>query len=122
MNILVFDANLSFAREAVNFIAERVKDADADMAENIFILRQRLKERKWDWILADVAAAMSIDSVLDELMEYQEKTGCPVVLWSTLTDTLAQRKGIVDKFRLIGKPTTEGEFDKAAKALSLVAS
>lgn len=119
MNVLVFDANLSFAREAVNFITERVHGADADMAENIFILRQRLKERKWDWILADVAAAMSIDSVLDELMKYQDENGCPVVLWSTLTDTLAQRKGVLDKFRLIGKPTTEGEFNKA---LALVAS
>lgn len=122
MNILVFDANLSFAREAVNFITERVKGADADMAENIYVLKQRLKERQWNWILADVAAAMSIDNVLDELMEYQDKTGCPVVLWSTLTDTLAQRKGVVDKFKLIGKPTTEGEFAKTAEALSLAAS
>jgi hypothetical protein len=119
MNVLVFDANVSFARQAVKFILGRVKGADADMAENIFILRQRLKERKWDWILADVAAAMSIDSVLDELMEYQEKNRCPVVLWSTLTDTLAQRKGVVDKFQLIGKPTTEGEFNKALERVSV---
>ena len=119
MNILVFDANLSFAREAVNFVTERVQGAEADMAENIFILRQRLKERKWDWILADVAAAMSIDSVLEELMKYQEENKCPVILWSTLTNTLTQRKGVVDKFRLIGKPTTEGEF---SKAIALVAS
>ena len=118
MNVLVFDANLSFAREAVNFITERVEGANADMAENIFILRHRLKEKKWDWILADVAAAMSIDAVIDELMQYQEENKCPVVLWSTLTDTFAQRKGVVDKFQLVGKPTTEGEFKQALARVS----
>jgi hypothetical protein len=109
MNVLVFDANVSFAREAVNFIEDRVKGAKADMASNIFILRQRLRDRNWDFVLADVAAAMSMEAVIDEL----NKLDCPVIVWSTLTDTLSQRKGIVDKFKLIGKPKTEEQFSKA---------
>ena len=109
MKILVFDANLSFAREAVNFIESTVKGAQADMASNIFILRKRLRDEEWDFVLADVAAAMSMEDVIDEL----NKLSCPVIVWSTLTDTLSHRKGVVDKFKLIGKPKTEEQFSKA---------
>jgi len=114
MRILVFDANISFAREAMNFIEDKVSGAKAEMASNIFILRERLQSGEWDVILADVAAAMDMEGVLKEL----DKADCPVIVWSTLNDTLAQRKDVFHKFQLINKPKTTEQFDRAMALVS----
>ena len=98
MRVLVFDPNVDFARRAVGFIHENVKNAYADMASNVFVLRKRLREGKWDFVLADVAAAGFMSDVINELKELD----CPVVVWSTLVEDDCDH--LLDKFKIVRKP------------------
>ena len=112
MQVLVFDPNVSFARQAVAFIAENVRDAQADLANNLFILRKRIREQQWDFVLADVAAAGSTSAILDEL----SKLKCPVLLWSTM-NTEIERSECLDQFRRAKKPRSMNEISTAIRSL-----
>lgn len=98
MRVLVFDPNVDFARRAVGFIHENVKNSHADLASNLFVLRKRLREGEWDFVLADVAAAGFMGDVIDELNDLK----CPVVVWSTLAEDGCVC--LLNKFKLIRKP------------------
>jgi len=127
MNVLVFDANVDFARRAVNFIESNIRGARADLASNVFILRRRLKNSQWDFVLADIAATASMQDVLTELQSLQ----CPVILWSTLRPaaeccqvaevpgrTRAEdHRSVLTKFRILDKPKTITELSNAVHNL-----
>lgn len=109
MRVLVFDPNVDFARRAVGFIHENVKNAHADLASNLFVLRKRLREGKWDFVLADVAAAGFMSDVISELNGLQ----CPVVVWSTLSNAGNSGQCFLDKFKIVPKPTDSFELSSA---------
>jgi len=113
MKVLVFDSNIDFARRAVEFLRENVRDVTADLASNLFVLRKRLQEDTWDFVLADVTAAGFMGDVIDELKSLQ----CPVVVWSTLTDSIYADKHILEKFKLVRKPVTAGEMSRMFSTL-----
>jgi len=107
MRVLVFDSNVDFALRAVEFIKTHVKHAYADMASNVFVLRHRLKEGgPWDFVVADVAAAGFMDDVLAEL----KSADCPVILWSTLEDSVYTTQETMNKFKLVKKPKTPDQL------------
>jgi MinD-like ATPase involved in chromosome partitioning or flagellar assembly len=110
MRVLVFDPNVDFARRAVEFIRENVRNAQAEMASNVFVLRHCLREQgPWDFVVADVAAAGFMGDVIDEL----KSLACPVVVWSTLEDTVYSERDTLNKFRLIKKPKTPDQLSTA---------
>jgi hypothetical protein len=113
MRVLVFDSNVSFARQAVTFIAENVRDASADLASNLFVLRKRLREQDWDFVLADVAATGCMTAVLEELGRVQ----CPVILWSTLNGELSSHGECIEQFKLARKPKTPNEISSVIRTL-----
>jgi hypothetical protein len=112
MQVLVFDPNVSFARQAVAFITTNVREAHADMANNLFVLRKRLRDKRWDFVLADVAAAGSTAEVLDELSRLK----CPVLLWSTMNIEM-ERTECLDQFRRAKKPRSMPEISLAIRDL-----
>lgn len=113
MKVLVFDSNIDFARRAVEFLRENVRDVTADLASNLFVLRMRLQEDTWDFVLADVTAVGFMSDVIDELKSLQ----CPVVVWSTLTDSIYADKHILEKFKLVRKPVTASEMSRMFNTL-----
>jgi hypothetical protein len=113
MKVLVFDPNVDFARRAVEFLRENVRDTKADLASNVFVLRKRLQEDTWDFVLADVTAAGFMGEVIDELKSVR----CPVVVWSTLTDSVYADRQILDKFKLVRKPITSLEMSRTLNTL-----
>lgn len=107
MRVLVFDPNVDFALRAVEFIKTHVKDAHADMASNVFVLRHRLKEGgPWDFVVADVAAAGFMGDVITEL----KSLNCPVIIWSTLEDSVYTTQETINKFKLVKKPKTPDQL------------
>jgi hypothetical protein len=113
MKVLIFDPNVAFARQAVDFIVENVRDASADLASNLFVLRKRLRDQEWDFVLADVAAAGSMSAVLTELGKVQ----CPVIMWSTLNGELTSCSECPSKFKFSKKPKTMGEISTVIRTL-----
>jgi len=113
MRVLVFDPNVDFARRVVGFIRENVKNVQADMASNLFVLRKRLREGVWDFVLADVAAAGFMRDVINELNGLQ----CPVIIWSTLLNTENDGQRLLDKFRIVVKPVTSLELSSVLHSL-----
>jgi hypothetical protein len=113
MKVLVFDPNVAFARQAVDFIGENVRDASAALASNLFILRKRLRDEEWDFVLADVAAAGSMAAVLNELSQLS----CPVIMWSTLNGELTSNSDCSVKFKFSKKPRTMGEISSVIRTL-----
>jgi len=113
MKVLVFDPNVAFARQAVNFIVDNVRDASADLASNLFVLRKRLRDEEWDFVLADVAAAGSMAAVLDEL----SRLNCPVIMWSALNGEMASSADCPPKFQFSKKPKTPNEISVVIRTL-----
>jgi len=110
MRILVFDPNVDFALRAVGFIRENVRNAQAETASNIFVLRHCLRELgPWDFVVADIAAAGFMGEVVEELKAVR----CPVIVWSTLEDTAYSERDIVNKFRMLQKPKTPDQLSTA---------
>lgn len=78
MKFLIVDANLAYSGLVKDFLLTHVLGACVDRAPNASILRRRLKDNRYDFILADILNC--IDS--EELAEELSAVTTPVILWS----------------------------------------
>lgn len=80
MRILVVDSNRSFATKIKEVLERQLKEAHVDTADNLFILRDRVKKTDYDFIIADVLSALNPDELLTEL----EHINVPKIVWTVV--------------------------------------
>lgn len=116
MRALIIDSNLLFAKKVMNFLNDNVKDIKVDIAQNVPIMRRRLINNHYDFVIADIQATMDPKSLISEL----KKVSVPTIVWSVLeketqpTDTMISD---VIRSRVISKPMHEKEFSEALSSL-----
>lgn len=102
MRILVVDSNLVFARRIKEFLQKNVIDCEADIAQNVHILKRRVANKKYDLILADIIATVDTDL----LQETLESINIPKIVWSVLCD-----KSMSSFEKIFSKPINERELN-----------
>lgn len=80
MKILVVDSNRVFARKVGEFLTQNLKSAEVKFASNVPILKQRLRDQKYDYIIADILTAFDAEAMRSTL----EGLDTPMLVWSVL--------------------------------------
>lgn len=80
MRILIIDSNLVFAKKVGEFLETHVRNAEADYATTVPVMRRRLKENKYDFIIADIINAFDVMGLHEAL----EDVDVPMIVWSVL--------------------------------------
>ena len=109
--ILIFDSNRVVAKKITKVISELVDNITIDMAENIYVLQDRLDKNSYDLIIADVETAADSELAL----EYLHATKARVVLWTMIPDSTEKGhlSGFIDAIMLAKKPSNMSEFRKS---------
>ncbi len=78
MRFLIVDSNLAYSGVVRDFLLTHVVGAYVDRAQNASILRRRLHDHKYDFILADILNCVDCEELVEEL----SATTTPVIVWS----------------------------------------
>lgn len=79
LKILIVDQNKVYASLVREVLAKHV-DASIDIAVNVFELRRKLAERRYELVIADLAVAQDEDEISEEL----EKAKTTVIAWTAI--------------------------------------
>ena len=110
MKILVVDPNRAFSKKIKSFIQCNMCTVEVDTADNVFVLRDRVKSKTYDLIIADVISALNPDDLLREL----ENLSTPKLVWTMTQDWegLKVRVRETIKGKIINKPNSMEELDR----------
>jgi CheY-like chemotaxis protein len=102
IRILIVDQNKVYASLVREVLAKHI-DASIDIAVNVFELRRKLAERKYELVIADLAVAQDEDEITDAL----EKANTTVIAWTAINKKC--RRSCVANFEM-RKPSSVEEM------------
>jgi hypothetical protein len=116
MRILIIDSNLVFAKKVGEFLETHVRDAVADYATTVPILKLRLKTNTYDFLIADVVNAFDCEG-LHEALEHVE---IPMIVWSVLKRPSELQNRFYRKLasRVFVKPQTHEDLQTIMASVS----
>lgn len=119
MQILVIDSNLVFAKKVGDFLNQHLKIPSVEYATNGPVLKRRLKDKKYDYIIADVFTAFDSEAMQSTL----KHVNTPMLVWSILKspdDLSGAFKDNLTK-RIIQKPDDDAGIEAAMTSVMLQA-
>jgi CheY-like chemotaxis protein len=119
--ILVVDPNKVVAKMVGNTLTDQVNGAHVDFAVNVWELKRRLKDKKYDLVIADLSIGMDGDEMAEELK--RTAPAASMVYWSF--QSLSEKKNAksltkVACQRVMQKPTSKAEFKAMLPGLLLM--
>lgn len=78
MRFLVVDPNLVYGRTVKTFIQTHMQGSEVDLAQNASIVRRRVNEHNYDFVIADILNAVDCEEIGDVLHAME----APIVMWS----------------------------------------
>jgi hypothetical protein len=116
MRILIIDSNLVFVKKVGEFLETHVRDAVADYATTVPILKLRLKTNTYDFLIADVVNAFDCEG-LHEALEHVE---IPMIVWSVLKRPSELQNRFYRKLasRVFVKPQTHEDLQTIMASVS----
>ena len=78
MNVLIVVSNRSAARMVKEFLEKHVNKIIIDVAYNLPILKNRLENIKYDYIIADIVSMINQDDIIHEFNKVQT----PIIMWT----------------------------------------
>ena len=84
LEILIVDPNKVYASMIKATLVEQLREPNVDIAVNVHELRRRLRNNKYDVILADLSTSMDGEEMQDAL-KMADEHGSTVVVWSVLS-------------------------------------
>ena len=81
ITVLIVDSNKVYAKVVSSILRKELRDADIDVAINIWELRRRIKDKQYSLVLADLSVMLDEEEMANELKKIPDST---VILWSAL--------------------------------------
>ena len=103
--ILVVDSSRVFAKMVRDILLKHVRNSEVDVATNVYELKRRMGDNRYDLVIADVSVAADGDDMAKEI----QKSSGVVVAWSAVQT----KKNACHPFMEMRKPISLDEITKA---------
>lgn len=79
MNVLVFDINVVSAKMLAESLSRYLRNVSIEFAHNPWVLRDRLREKKYNLVIADTDAVTEAEEVVSTLRDLPDTTRVYIV-------------------------------------------
>lgn len=116
MRILIIDSNLVFAKEVGKFLEQHIFNVKADYATTVPVLKRRLRNHEYNFIIADIFNAFDCKG-LQDVLEYVD---IPMIIWSIVKRPSDLHSHFYNKIlsRVFVKPQTYEDLQSVMASVS----